>query len=238
MRISELLTAIASELQNPNSALFCLAEYDEECLKVVAAACLKASDELMSAAEVVENIEPPVESVITPESIESLSDLAATFDLSGDEELKKQASVIDELLLTIAAPKLAERKDLLNDRLEQLKKNYQAPKEIIDEMNSVSQSLKAIDKSKMTKNVEIHQSPLSTRYCPDHPGTSTYRTGEHLVQCPLDHKIYSFEQGYTLQDGTRVPGGDVSLQTANQISTPYHNHSIFDTREGRLGQNS
>jgi len=124
----------------------------------------------------------------------------------------------------------------LNDRLEQIKKNYQEPKEILDQMNSKSQAIKAIDKSKMTDHIDINEMPLSTRYCPDHPGTSTYRTGEHQVQCPLDHKTYSFEQGFTLENGKHVPGGSVDLQTANQISQPYN--SIYDTRQGRLGQNS
>jgi hypothetical protein len=237
MRISELLTAMASWLESPNNEAFLLSEYDEQSLKVVAEACVKAATELKIAAQTVEEIEPPVESVITSESIEELAGLAAVLDSSGDDGLKKQASVIDELLLTIAAGnKYAERKDLLNDRLEQIKKNYQEPKEILDQMNSKSQAIKAIDKSKMTDHIEINEQPLSTRTCLQHPGAQLARVGEHQWRCELDGKIYNYDTGFKLDNGVQVPGGDVSLQTQNQISQPYH--SIYDDRNGRLGQNS
>ena len=237
MRISELLTAMASWLESPNNEVLLLSEYDEQSLKIVAEACVKAATELKIAAQTVEGIEPPVESVITSESIEELAGLAAVFDGSGDEALKKQASVIDELLLTIAADnKYAERKDLLDDRLEQIKKNYQEPKEILDQMNSKSQAIKAIDKSKMTDHVEINERPLQTRSCPDCPGVLMYRTSQGVWACEMTHKKYDFINGYTLDNGVKVPGGSVDLQTSNQISQPYS--SIYDDRNGRLGQNS
>ena len=58
--------------------------------------------------------------------------------------------------------------------------------------------------------------------------------GEHVWQCDLDKKIYNYETGFELNNGSKVPGGDVSEQTQG-LNIPFH--SIFDTREGRLGYN-
>ena len=104
MRISEMLHAIASWLESPNNEALLLAEYDENCMKVVSESCVLAAALIKNAAEEVDHIEPPSESKITPESIQEIAALAAAFDASGDPGLKKQASVLDELLLSIAAP--------------------------------------------------------------------------------------------------------------------------------------
>ena len=61
------------------------------------------------------------------------------------------------------------------------------------------------------------------------------RVGEHVFQCDLDKKTYNYESGYQLQNGDKVPGGNVENQTQG-VSTPFH--AIFDTREGRLGYNN
>lgn len=231
-----MLQAIASWLESPDNEALLLAEYDEDCLKVVAESCVEASAALKKAADKVETIEPAEESHITPESLQGLVQIANAFDASGDINLKKQASVIDELLLTIAAPPnaLASRKDLEDNRLEELKKKYENPREELKKTNKIADSEKGIEKSKMTKQYSILEAPLSSRYCPDHPGTQIARIGEHLWQCELDKKTYNFESGFELNNGTKVPGGDVSQQTQN-LNAP--SHAIFDTREGRLGTN-
>lgn len=237
MRISELLTAMANWLESPNNEALLLSEGDDACLKVVASSCVEAAEALKRAAAQVDEMEPATPSAITPEAIDGLAVLADALDASGDVELKKQASVIDELLLTIAAPKnaLAERKDLLDARLVDLKKKYEGNAEMLKEIGRVDSIEKAIKESKMTDEVKINEEGLSTRYCPDHPGQSTYRVAEHTVQCPLDRKIYSFETGFTLANGKKFPGGDVALQTQNSLNNTYH--SIFDSREGRLATN-
>lgn len=237
MRISELLNAIASWLESPDNEAILLAEYNDECLKVVAENCVLASALLKKAAEEVDEIEPPADSHITPESIEGLANLATALDSSNDPELKKQASVIDELLLTIAAPPnvYAERKDLQEQRIVELRKKYEQPREELAKLNSVSESQKAIDKSKMTKDFKILEAPLSSRYCPDHAGVQIARVGEHMWQCEMDKKTYNFETGFELNNGDKVPGGDVAEQTQS-LSVP--THAIFDTRDGRLGQNN
>ena len=105
----------------------------------------------------------------------------------------------------------------------------------LEELNKVVESQKAIQQSQMTKQYRIMEAPLSSRYCPDHPGTQIARVGEHMWQCELDKKTYNFENGFELNNGSKVPGGDVANQT-QVLETPYH--AIFDTREGRLNNNS
>lgn len=236
MRISELLLSIASWLESPNNEALLLAEYDEDCLKVVADSCVEAANALKKAADTVDAIEPAEESKINEESIETLASLAEALDATGDPELQKQASVLDELLLTIAAPPnaVASKLAATNDRLEELKKKYENPNKELNELNKVSDSLKAIEKSNMTKEFRVLEAPLSSRYCPDHPGAQISRVGEHLWQCELDKKTYNYETGFELNNGSKVPGGDVANQTQG-VNVPYH--AIFDTREGRLGTN-
>jgi hypothetical protein len=236
MRIAEMLTAIANWLESPYNEALLLAEYDQECLKVVAASCVEAANALKTAAEQVEGIEPPEESKITPESIVEIAALAAAFDASGDPELKKQASVLDELLLSIAAPPnaYAERKDLQEQRLVEIKKKYEDPRKELHNTNLIGRSEKAIEKSDMTKQMRILEAPLSSRYCPDHAGVQITRVGQGMWQCEMDKKVYNFESGYTLNNGDHVPGGDVSQQTQG-LNVPYH--AIFDTRDDRINSN-
>ena len=235
MRISEMLTAIAAWLESPNNEALLLAENDEECLQIVANACVEAAALLKITAEAVEDIEPPAESNITPEALDDLAQLATAFDESGDPALQKQASVIDELLLTIASPPdaMLQRKDLVDKRLDELKKKYEQPSKDLADNNKIADSIKAIDKSNMTKEMNILEAPLSSRYCPDHPGTQIARIGEHMWQCELDKKTYNYETGFTLNNGTKVPGGDVASQTQGS-NIPYY--AIFDSREARLNQ--
>lgn len=236
MRIAEMLHAIASWLENPNNEALLLAEDNPDCMKVVAESCVLAAALLKTAANEVDVLEPPAESLITPESIEALANLAAALDSSGDADLKKQASVLDELLLGIAAPAGAYKsaKAAEDYRLEELKKKYENPRKELAENNKIADSEKAIDKSKMTKQYTILEAPLSTRYCPDHAGVQIARVGEHTWQCEMDKKVYNFETGFELDNGDKVPGGDVAQQTQN-LNVP--GHSIFDTREGRLQTN-
>lgn len=236
MRTAELLNAMASWLESPNNEALLLAEGDEQCLKVVAESCVLAAELLKKAADEVDVLEPPTESVITPESIEETAALAAAFDQSNDPQLKRMASVLDELLLTIAAPPnaYAERKDLVDARAEEIKKKYEGPRKDLHKYNQIGKSEKAIEDSGFTKQYKILEAPLSSRYCPDHPGAQIARVGEHMWQCDLDKKTYNFETGFELANGSKVPGGDVAQQTQG-LETPFH--AIFDTREGRLGYN-
>ena len=236
MRISEMLYSIASWLESPNNEALLLAEDNDKCMKVVASSCVLAAALLKNAAEEVDGLEPPAPSKITPEAVEKLANLAHVFDASGDTELKKQASVLDELLLSIAAPpgSVAAKKAAEDSRMETLRKKYMDPHQELVDTNMISDAQKAIENSGMTKQYRILQAPLSARTCPDHPGAQIARVGEHAWQCDLDKKVYNFDTGFTLSNGGKVPGGSVSQQTQH-LSEP--THAIFDTREGRLGYN-
>lgn len=236
MRIAEMLYAIASWLESPNNEALLLAEYDDDCLKVVAESCVSAAQTLKVAAEQVDSIEPPAESHITPESLEELANLATALDSSDDPNLKKQASVIDELLLTIAAnpEALSNKKAADEKRIDEIKRKYENPRKDLEDNNKIADTKKAIDKSDMTKEYRILEAPLSSRYCPDHPGTQISRIGEHMWQCELDKKTYNFDTGFDLINGSKVPGGDVSEQTKG---LNIQEQALFDTREGRLNNN-
>lgn len=237
MRTADMLHAIASWLESPNNEALLLAEADDKCMQIVTEACVLAAALIKNAAEEVDLIEPPEESKITPDAIENLASLAATFDASGDPELKKQASVLDELLLSIAAPpnQTNNIKAAENARLETLKQKYQNPSKDLFETNKLAEVEKGINDSGMLKEYRILEAPLSTRTCPDHPGAQISRIAEHTWQCSLDKKIYNYDTGFTLSNGRKVPGGDVANQTQH-MSEP--THAIFDSREGRLGYNT
>jgi hypothetical protein len=233
MRIAEMLQAIASWLEDPNNEALLIAEYDENCLEVVASSCIEAASLLRKAADTVDLIEPEQESTITPESIETLAEIAKTFDESGDPGLMAQASVIDELILTIATPpkSFAQKRAAEDKKIEYLKEKYENPAKQLREDNKISEAEKAIKESKMTE-ATILEGSLSTRSCPDHPGAQMARKGDHLWQCEMDKKTYNYQAGFELANGMKVPGGDVANQT--KMETP-ESHAIFDTRESRLG---
>ena len=237
MRIADMLLSIANWLESPNNEAVLLAEYDDHCLKVVAKSCVEAAKLLKTAANEVDSIEPPQESNITAESLEELAAIASAFDASDDPRLKKQASVIDELLLTIAAPGdyLKNKKAAEEERIEALTRAYQNPEEELKKLNAVKEALKAIEDSKMTKEYRILQHALSTRYDPDHAGVLVGRVGDGMWQSELTKKVYNYNEGFTLMSGNKVPGSDVSEQTKVDQREM---QSIFDTREGRLGKES
>lgn len=76
---------------------------------------------------------------------------------------------------------------------------------------------------------------LSSRYCPDHIGVQMGRVGESTYQCPIDHKAYNWEVGYTDYDGNQYPGGSVAAQTPD--SSGYGiSHRIFDSRQNTINE--
>lgn len=234
MKTSEILLAIASWLESPENEAMLLAEHDDECLNVVATSCVQAAEILKLAAEHTDSIEPE-ESHINEESISKLASIAQEFDNSLDPELQKQASLIDELLLTISASKDAIRAKRAQDdaKIEALKKKYQETKLTQDKANHNEEMEKALDKSEYLKQYRPLQQGLQTRYCPDHPGVSLMRINYHSGQCSMDKKVYDFEAGYSKIDGTKVPGTSVQEQTKMDVIDHMSN---FSTRENRLGK--
>ena len=234
MRTSELLNAMANWLASPDNEALQLAEDHDECLQIVAESCVLASTLLKQAAKQVDQLEPMDPSNLTPESVDELANLATALDASGDPALRKQASALDELLMTIAAPPdaLQRQKESTEGRMEELRKKYQEPREDLKDENHIRAAEKAVEKSPYMKDARPLETPLSTRTCIEHPGAQLARVGENAYQCELDHKIFNYETGYKLNNGVSVPGSSVQNQTSN-LNVPFQ--SIFDTRSGRLG---
>jgi hypothetical protein len=233
MRTAELLNAIASWLESPNNEAMLLAEHDDESFKRTAMACLEAAETLRKGASEVEAIEPHEQSNLSPEAIDHIVELATAFDLSSDAELQKTASVLDELLLTIASPPdaMEQFKNAQSKELNDLKKKYEDIKAGI--VNSkVADAEEAIKDSPYYKEYHALEAPLSTRTCPDHAGAQMARIGEGTFQCSLDKKIYNYYAGYTNEKGEKVPASDVSLQSEKMDER--ESHSMFDNREDRL----
>lgn len=236
MRISELLLSIASWLESPENEAILLSEYDDSCMKVVANSLVEAAHVIKKGAAEVDALEPVEPSGLTPESLEILAGMANNLDSKDDPDFRKLASVLDELLLTIATPPNAYKEKLAasDARLDDLRKKYQDNAKALEDVNKIADVRKIIEKSPMIEEYRILEAPLQSRYCPDHSGAQMSRIGESLWQCSLDKKTYNYETGYQLDDGRKVPGGSVANQ--NQNLTP-DSHSIFDTREDRLQSN-
>lgn len=231
-KISETLLSVALWLENPNNEVIVSSENNDECLKIVAESCVLAAEILKKAATQVVDLEDGK----LQNSIEALAEVATCLDQSDDPNLQKQASVLDELLFTIATPPqaLANRLAESNSRLEELKKKYNTRNQDNEENSKIADTVKEIEKSPYYKEYRIMEAPLQTRTCPDHPGAQMARVEENMFQCELDKKIYNYEAGYTLNNGQKVPGGSVTNQISG-VEFPFT--SLFDSREGRLNSN-
>lgn len=214
-RTSDKLNSVISWLENSENDLLLSAGNDEIKLHLVAEALVAASNELQKAAEMIAKIED-AEPTLSTESLDELASLAEVLDKSGDEDLKKYASTLDMLLMTIASPKGWQEafKKLEDSRIEELKRKYVGTKEKLDERNKISGMKEAVDDSKIYQTHRVLSEPLDTRYCPDHSGVQVMRVGEREVQCALDGKVYSYLEGFTKLDGTKVPGSTVELQSS------------------------
>lgn len=234
MRVSDLLTAMATWLESPENEAILLAEDNEECLEAVATACLAAAEILKGAAAEAEILEPAEPSKLTPEALDHLQLVMTAFDTSGDADLQKTASVIDELLLTIATPDWAKTfKESKDNRLDTLERLYKDPKKELDALYKTKESAEKIDQSKIFEphTFRSQQFALQSRSCPDHPGAGLARIGTDEWQCQMDKKVYNWRTGFTLETGEKVLGGEVQNQTPNYYPNP---HSLFDSRETRL----
>lgn len=230
--VSVKLKAIASWLENPNNEI--LSDIDDDIfLDKVAEALVICSDIIKKQASELEAQE--IESnQITSEKLEDIAKLAEICEKSQDEFLNKQASVLDELLFTFAAPKgeVARYKKKEEDRINSLKDLYENPKKSLDSMNNVEESVKQVEKSKFYKQYRPMEAALSTRYCPDHAGVPVERIADDVWQCSLDKKVYDHSAGFKTEDGKVVPGTSVANQTFKKEDGP----GLFDTREERLSK--
>ncbi len=74
---------------------------------------------------------------------------------------------------------------------------------------------------------------MSTRSCPDHPGTQLLRVTDNVRQCPVDHRTYNYNEGFTTDDGTEHLGGSISEQTPSipgYYQSPHPTLSLFPSQ--------
>jgi len=81
-----------------------------------------------------------------------------------------------------------------------------------------------------------HEGTLSTRYCPDHRGVQTIRIAERTYQCPIDGKVYNYDNGYVNYQGQKVPGGSVAAQTPTSADYGGIPMRIYDSRQSILNR--
>ena len=210
------------------------ASEEDRVLSIVAEALVSAADIIRTASEYVASEEPAVE-LPSSDELDEIAAVAAAFDESEDEMLQKQAGILDNILAVLSSVDLASNVYDEDARLEEVKKKYHDVRDKLHEDGGLDAAAEAVEKSPVMKEKrKVQYLSLKSRYCPDHAGISTIRVAENRVQCPLDHKMYDYANGYSLLDGTKVPGGDVANQGDNFV----HNegHLIFQNRNDRLGQ--
>lgn len=182
---------------------------------------------------------------LSPEQIDDLAELSLAFDESEDPKLKKMASVLDALLLSVSSPKnyINEKLAAEDLRMKSLHDLYKGVGDKIHDMNKTSDAVKAIKDSKMTDEPFLQHGILSTRNCPIHHGTQMQRLGADdagngsVWRCSLDGATYDFSQAIKLENGTINSGG--SIQGQSQMVNQYNDNttSLFDSRQGRLATN-
>ncbi|KKN74478.1 hypothetical protein LCGC14_0389950 [marine sediment metagenome] len=213
-------------------------------LRTAATALITAQTAIKNAVDSLELLADKAASELDEEDIDLMAALASEFDADGDPILKKQASVLDQVLLNFAqkgelvkAIKQAEAEvDRLREkyRQEAMERDYKEPSETHEKDIKAGDSAKEI--ANQVKKYRPMEAALSTRYCPDHPGAQFARIADGLYQCELDKKIYNFKEGYTTMKGNKVPGGDVSEQTRS-LGDRALEQMHFSNRESRLQDN-
>ena len=253
MKYSDLL-AVAEQLRKcadvvtnqdqlyDHPAILAAENTDEKVINEVVAALVTAEKVLKNAVNKIEMVAIKTAN-IEEEDIESIAAIAACYEESGDEELKKQASVLDQLLLNFGQQgELHRAKKAQEEEITRLREKYKdlghensyekVSKEQLEERKA-EEATKAIqDQVKVRRPLEA---PLKTRYSPDYPGTPMARIGDGVFQCAMTKKIYNFNEGYTTLSGEKVPGGSVADQTG-RLGDRRLEQTNFSTREGVLGQ--
>jgi hypothetical protein len=231
MKLSDKLLTFARAMEDIENGFLIDAECDEKQMEIVANVLVAAANIIKKGAEEIAAIEP---NDFTAEKLEEMAAVAQAFDESGDEMLMRQASVLDDILLTLAAPKggIYDFKLQEENRLKDLKKRYQDVKKEQDELNKISDTKKDIEKSPYVKEYRPLEHALSTRYCPNHSGVSLVRISDNVFQCALDKEIIDFATGYTTLKGDKVPGGSVEEQTKDRGAP---GHTVFTSRNEIMG---
>ncbi len=179
---------------------------------------------------------------LTMAEVEEIAVMAQVLDTQaaeeGDDLLKKQASVLDQILLNFAqekTPKAARDEEIERLRSEyrakSLEEAYKKPTEEHERDIRAAESAKLIGKS--IKEFRPLEHTLSIRTCPEHPGAQMSRVADGIYQCSMDKSIYNWNAGFTTQKGNKVPGGQVTEQT-QALGDRALEQMHFSTRESAL----
>jgi len=213
----DMLKSVATWLENPDNEVFGLLEHNEDSLSVVAEASILAAAILKKAAldvQLISGIEDSNKYAANMEDVlDSLRVLADDLDSSGDPELCKKASVLDEILLTMA------------DSIDDQEKTKLAMSKKIEEIKARAEEYSSKKKIANNEEVKTHETnekkeyrpleaPLSTRSFPGAPGVLMARKGDGDKWYNIDTgEEIDFSEGYQL-DGKKVPGTSVGNQTS------------------------
>ena len=243
MAISMDLRVLARKLEkSSDDILVSASKKNPDVFQKVATAIAAASTLLEGVADDMDN---HASFEITPQQLDEIAALASAFDESGDDLLKKQASVLDELLLSIAAPKnaLATARKVTEDEINRLRAErrkstgeeyYDEPRKRLSTMENAKAQAKAVEQQ--VKRYVPMEAPLQTRYPPDRPGGQMTRITDHVYQDIVTGIIYDYKAGYKTQKGNEVPGGSVENQTHDLGDVRDQGMSLFETRESLMGR--
>lgn len=234
---------LAKELSDKDNEIMVLAEETGDMDVLV-----RTAQSLLTSAAMLESLANSLEGPskkLDPEDLDEIASFATALDKSGNKQLQKQAAVIDQLLLNFGvaqtpeqAAKAAEETELgrlrRENRAKETERKYHSLAQEQKEDYGAEESAKAIKDS--VQRYRPLETSLSTRYCPDHPGTSVIRVGDNVYQCPLDKKIYDWAGGFETLKGNQVPGSSVENQT-DFLGDRKLEETHFSTRESRLGEN-
>ncbi|MFA5758768.1 MAG: hypothetical protein WC942_05335 [Clostridia bacterium] len=241
MAISMNLRVLARKLEKGSDDLLIEASNKNPDIFEKVATAVAAASTLLE--EVADDIDQNASLEITPKQLDELAALASAFDVSEDPFLKKQASVLDELLVTLGSSKHAlaqvSKEDELNRiRAERRKARgeeaYEAPRKAHAELSKSKEIAKAVEQQ--VKRYIPLEAPLQTRYPPDRPGGQLARIADGVYQDLLTGIIYDYKQGYKTQKGNEIPGGSVENQTRDFNDYRNQGTSLFETRQSLMGR--
>jgi hypothetical protein len=244
MNISENLRKLARTIQSNADSVLQVAE-NSDAYPFVVDSIASSIDTLESTAATLEEF--GLDAEITENDLDAMAAIAEEFDKSRDPLLKKQASVLDEILRTFGTPKgeVARIKAQAEAEIEQLRAKYRSEKidGLYGQKNNVREALNKqnnVDKVRAAVQSQVKQyrpleASLSTRYPPDMPGGHQVRISDSIYQDVLTGKIYDYKNGYTTAKGNKVPGTAVEYQIPD-VGSLAVGDAVFETRQSVMSK--
>lgn len=243
MAISLDLRELANKLEkNSDELLVNASRKNPEVFEKVATAVAAASTLLE---DVADDMDANADHSMTEQQWDEAVATIKAFRETGDDFLKKHASVMEEILLSIGAQKNAakESRKATEDEINRLRAErrrsrmeeaYIKPRDEHHDMWNSKAQAKAVEQQ--VKRYVPLEAPLQTRYPPDRPGGQMTRISDHVYQDITTGIIYDYKAGYTTQKGNKIPGGSVENQTRQLGDYRNQSTSLFETRESLMGR--